>query len=84
MPGNVLKCLPSSSISSGMADSVADLVSILNEYFGLLFSILLIYFRPPGPVTVVVVTTEPGEVGLFDVDLPIVSLVQTLWHLIVF
>lgn len=63
-PGHRRKCLVSSSTSSGMADSVVVLVSSLNEYLGLLFSILVVYLRPPGPLlTVVVVMVEPAELG---------------------
>lgn len=52
------------SISSGIADSVLPLVTILNAYLGLLFSTLVAYLRPPGPLlTVVVVMAELGELG---------------------
>jgi len=56
-----------------MAVWVLVLVSILNEYLGLLFSIFVVYFRPPGPLfTEVVVMVDPGETGL---DLPISAFV---------
>lgn len=42
-------------------------VSILYEYVGLLFSILVVYFLPPGPLlTDVVVMVDPGEFGRVD------------------
>lgn len=50
-----------------MADWVVLLVSNLKEYLGLLFSTLVVNLRPPGPLlTVVVVTVDPGELGLFS------------------
>lgn len=67
MPGHFLKCFPSSSTSSGIADCVVVSVSILYVYVGLLFSILVVYFLPPGPLLIeVLVMVEPGELGRFD------------------
>lgn len=67
-PGHVRKCLRSKSISSGIADSVVRFVSTLNVYFGLLFSMRVVYFRPPGPVLTVVVCIDDEPVEL-DLDL---------------
>lgn len=79
-PGQVAKCFVSSSTSSGMADWVLDCVSTLNEYCGLLLTILVVYFLPPGPLlTDVVVMAEPGEFGLFDLAISLWAL-QILSH----
>jgi hypothetical protein len=72
MPGHFLKCLPSSSTSSGIADSVVVTVSTLYVYFGLLLSILVVYFLPPGPLLIeVLVMADPGEEGRFDLAIVI-------------
>lgn len=42
-------------------------VSTLNEYFGRLFSTLVVYFLPPGPVLTDVVTMDAaGELARED------------------
>jgi len=79
MPGHVLKCLPFSSISSGMADSAVVCVSTLKEYLGLDFSIRVVNFLPPGPVltlervVVVVIIDPPGELLRDDLAIFVIN-----------
>lgn len=67
IPGHLVKCFESSSSSSGSADSVTVCVSTLNEYFGFVFSIRVVYFLPSGRLLMeVVVSVEPGDIGRLD------------------